>query len=140
MPDIVFATGTTATIKDEPSGTATALDNLISIGGNESVIAFGDITALADGTLKKRPARIDPGTVQFTFFLDDTVTATNQLTTLKGKRDSKQKVTIAVDLPGSIDTTTKIISYTGYLSSVGNPEVAASDEALRYTVGLQVTA
>jgi hypothetical protein len=140
MPDIVFPAGTTATIKDEPSGSPTALSNLRSIGGNESTIAFGDITALSDSTLKKRPARIDPGTLTLTFLLDDTAAGSNQVATLKTKRDSKQKVTLSVNLPGSWDDSTALISYTGYLSSVGYPEIAMGDEPLTYTVGLQVTA
>lgn len=136
--DNIFPAGTTATIKDEPSGSATALVGLKSIGGNESTIAFGDITGLGDTTLKKRPARIDPGTCTLTFFLDDT---SGQLATLKGKRDSKQKVTVTINLPGTFDDVTPLLPpITGYLSTVGNPEVAAGDEALTYTIGIQVTA
>lgn len=140
MPDPVFPAGTTATIKDEPSGSPTTLTKLRSIGGNESTIAFGDVTDLSDSTLKKRPSRIDPGSLVLTFVLDDTAAASNQVTTLMAKRDAKQQVTIVVNLPGSWDDATPLITYTGYLSSVGLPEITMGDEPLTYTVGLQKTA
>lgn len=139
MPSPILPAGTTATIADLPSGSPTSLANLKTIGGNDATMAFADVTALADSELKRLPSRIDPGTVQFTFFLDDTATATNQLTTLRGKQTAKTKVRIAVDLPGAIDATTKIIQYDGYISTVGSPEVGSTDDALQYTVTLQVS-
>ena len=137
---VILPAGSSATIKEEPSGSATALSNLKMVGGNDGTMSFADITALADTTLKKFPSRLDPGTVQLTFFLDDTAPATNQITDLKSKRDAKTKVTIAVNLPGTFDDTTKIITYTGYIATVSNPEVGAADDALQYTVTLQVSA
>ena len=139
MPSPILSAGTTATIADLPSGSPTSLDNLKTIGGNDATMAFADVTALADSTLKRLPSRIDPGTVQFTFFLDDTATATNQLKTLRDKQSAKTKVRIAVDLPGAIDATTKIIQYDGYIATIGSPEVGATDDALQYTVTLQVS-
>jgi hypothetical protein len=137
---VVLPAGTSATIKDEPSGSPTALDNLKTIGGNDGTMAFADVTALADSTLKKLPSRLDPGTVQLTFYLDDTAPATNQINGLKTKRDAKTKVTIAVNLPGAFDDSTKIITYTGYIATVSNPEIGSTDDALQYSVTLQVSA
>lgn len=137
---VLLPVGTTATLKDEPSGSPAALTNLRGVGGNEGTMSFADVTALADSTLKRLPARLDPGTVQITFYLDDTAVATNQLAALKAKRDAKQKVTVAVNLPGSFDDASTLISYTGYIATVSNPEIMAGDDALTYTITIQISA
>jgi len=139
MGEPVFSSGATATLKDEPSGTPVTLNNIKTISGNDAVIAFGDVTTIDLLKLKKRPNRDDPGTITLTFLLTDDAIATNQMVTLRTKRTNRQKVTLTVNLPGSWDDGSSIISYTGYLSSFGQPEISVSDEALTYTVGLQVT-
>lgn len=135
---ILIAVGSSATIDNFGGSTPTNLTNLISIGGNTSTMSMADVSGVADSTLAKLPARIDPGTVQLTFFLDDTATATNQLTALKTRMTGKTKSVIAVNLPGSsVDT---LLTWTGYITEVTTPEVGASDDAMRYTVTLTVSA
>lgn len=135
---ILIAVGSSATIDNAGGSTPTNLTNLISIGGNTSTMSMADVSGVADSTLARLPARIDPGTVQLTFFLDDTATATNQLTALKTRMTGKTKSVIAVNLPGSsVDT---LLTWTGYITEVTTPEVGASDDAMRYTVTLTVSA
>lgn len=135
---ILIAVGSSATIDNAGGSTPTNLTNLISIGGNTATMSMADVSGVADSTLARLPARIDPGTVQLTFFLDDTATATNQLTALKTRMTGKTKSVIAVNLPGSsVDT---LLTWTGYITEVTTPEVGASDDAMRYTVTLTVSA
>jgi hypothetical protein len=140
----VLAIGASATIATitisgvtETTGTPTPLLNLISVGPNSATIATSDQTGLADSTLVKYPARIDPGTVSLEFFLDDTATATNQLTTLRARLTGKTKSVIAVDFTGTaIDT---LITYTGYITDVTSPNIAAGDDTLKYQVTLTIS-
>lgn len=140
----VLAIGATATIATitisgttETTGTPTALANLISVGPNSATIATSDQTGLADSTLVKYPARIDPGTVQLEFFLDDTGSATNQLTLFRARLTGKTKSVIAVDFSGTaIDT---LVSYTGYITDVTTPNVAAGDDTLKYQVTMTIS-
>lgn len=135
---ILIAVGSSATIDNAGGSTPTNLTNLISIGGNTATMSMADVSGVADSTLAKLPARIDPGTVQLTFFLDDTATATNQLTALKTRMTGKTKSVIVVNLPGTtVDT---LLTWTGYITEVTTPEVGASDDAMRYTVTLTVSA
>jgi hypothetical protein len=140
----VLAIGATATIatvtisgSTETTGTPTALANLISVGPNSATIATSDQTGLADATLVKYPARIDPGTVQLEFFLDDTGTSTNQLTLFRARLTGKTKSVVAVDFTGTtIDT---LITYTGYITDVTSPNVAAGDDTLKYQVTMTIS-
>jgi hypothetical protein len=131
------ATAAFSTLTNSTTGTTAALSGLISIAANARSIAFADVTALSDTTLQRIPVRADPGTVQLTIFLDDTVTASNLWTVLNTRRTSKVHTRITVDLPGAnIDG---LLTYDGYISEISTPEVAASDEALRFTVSLQLS-
>jgi hypothetical protein len=131
------ATAAFSTITNSTTGTTAALSGLISIAANSRSIAFADVTALSDTTLQRIPVRADPGTVQLTIFLDDTATASNLWTVLNTRRTSKVHTRITVDLPGSsIDG---LLTYDGYISEISTPEVSASDEALRFTVSLQLS-
>lgn len=140
----VLAIGATATIATvtisgvtETTGTPIPLVNLISVGPNSATIATSDQTGLADSTLVKYPARIDPGTVQLEFFLDDTGTATNQLTLFRARLTGKTKSVVAVDFTGTaIDT---LITYTGYITDVTSPNIAAGDDTLKYQVTLTIS-
>ncbi|NBS94808.1 MAG: hypothetical protein EBT08_01390 [Betaproteobacteria bacterium] len=140
----VLAIGASATIATvtisggtETTGTPTPLLNLISVGPNSATIATSDQTGIGDGTLVKYPARIDPGTVSLEFFLDDTATSTNQLTTLRARLTGKTKSVIAVDFTGTaIDT---LITYTGYITDVTSPNIAAGDDTLKYQVTLTIS-
>ena len=140
----VLAIGATATIatvtisgSTETTGTPVALVNLISVGPISATIATFDQTGLADSTLVKYPARIDPGTVQLEFFLDDTGTSTNQLTLFRARLTGKTKSVVAVDFTGTtIDT---LITYTGYITDVTSPNIAAGDDTLKYQVTLTIS-
>ena len=121
----------------ETTGAATTLANLVSIGTNSSTAATSDQTGLSDTTLVKFPARIDPGTVQLEFFLDDTATASNQLTSFRSRLTGKTKSVVTVDFTGSaIDS---LLSYTGFVTDVTTPNIAAGDDTLRYTVTLTIS-
>lgn len=131
------ATAAFCTLTNSTTGTTAALSGLISIAANARSIAFADVTALSDTTLQRIPVRADPGTVQLTIFLDDTATASNLWTVLNTRRTGKVHTRITVDLPGAnIDG---LLTYDGYISEISTPEVAASDEALRFTVSLQLS-
>jgi hypothetical protein len=106
---------------------------------------MAEITALSDYTLKRLPSRVDPGTVSFELYLEDTATATNPLKTLRdwqatvtGSSIGYNSVTLSLNFPGS--TIDALISYQGYISEITEPTVTAGDEALRFTVTMQVTA
>jgi hypothetical protein len=126
-----LATGTTS------SGAAVALNFLVTIGGSTFSTAMSDVTGVSDTTIQRLPARFDKGTLQLTMFLDDTATATNQWTVLRTRQTNKTHTRISVGLPGSsIDD---MYNYDGYISEVSTPEVGTTDEALRYTVTLQLS-
>jgi hypothetical protein len=126
-----LATGTTS------SGAAVALNFLVTIGGSTFSTAMSDVTGVSDTTIQRLPARFDKGTLQLTMFLDDTATATNQWTVLRTRQTNKVHTRISVGLPGSsIDD---MYNYDGYISEVSTPEVGTTDEALRYTVTLQLS-
>jgi len=131
------ATAAFCTIANSTTGTTASLSGLVSIAANARSMAFADVTALSDTTLQRIPVRDDPGTVQLTIFLDDTGTATNLFTVLNGRRTAKTRTRVTVDLPGAnIDG---LLVYDGYISEISTPEVASSDEALRFTVTLQLS-
>jgi hypothetical protein len=135
---LVVPAGSTATIKvltAGSAGTASDLTNLKSVGGSTVTRSMADVTALADTTLQRIPSRNDRGTLQLTFFLTDTATATNQITDLKTKLTSGTHCRINVNLPGS--TIDDMFQYDGYITEVGEPEIGASDDALTYTVTWQ---
>jgi hypothetical protein len=139
MPN-VLGPGTTAayaTLSSSTAGTTAALNGLISIAANARSTTFADVTALSDTKMQRVPVRNDPGTVQFTLYLDDTATATNLLSLLDARRIAKVHTRVTVDLGGAnIDT---IAVYDGYISEIGYPDIGSTDEALRYTVTLQLS-
>jgi len=67
MPDPVFAAGTTASYAPVSGGASVTMTGLTAIGGNTKTRTTAETTLLSDTTLKRRPVRTDPGTVQFTF-------------------------------------------------------------------------
>lgn len=147
MPNPLFSTGTIAKIAEETTpgsgtyGAATVLDNLRAITGNSWTMSFSDVTSLADTYIRRRPARLDKGTVSFTFTANDTAPGTNQLTDFRTKLIGRKKYKITVDIQGTtavFDDTTPLIVFEGYLSSVGTPSVATDDNVLSYEVGFQV--
>jgi hypothetical protein len=74
---------------------------------------------------------------QFTLYLDDTATVSNLLTLLDARRTGRVHTRVTVDLGGSnIDT---IAVYDGYISEIGYPDIGATDEALRFTVTMQLS-
>jgi hypothetical protein len=126
------------------TGTAITL-NALSVTGTTRSVAMADVTALSDYILKKLPSRVDPGTVQFEVYLDDTATASNSLKTLRdwqatvtGSSIGYNSVTLSINFPGS--TIDALVSYQGYIMEVTEPSVAVGDEALRFSVTIQVTA
>jgi len=140
---VVLPLGTTVTLTPA-TGTAITL-NALSVTGTTRSVAMADVTALSDYILKKLPSRVDPGTVQFEVYLDDTATATNSLKTLRdwqatvtGSSIGYNSVTLSINFPGS--TIDALVSYQGYIMEVTEPSVAVGDEALRFSVTIQVTA
>jgi hypothetical protein len=125
------------------TGTAITL-NALSVTGTTRSVAMADVTALSDYILKKLPSRVDPGTVQFEVYLDDTATASNTLKTLRdwqatvtGSSIGYNSVTLSINFPGS--TIDALVSYQGYIMEVTEPSVSVGDEALRFSVTIQVT-
>jgi hypothetical protein len=140
---VVLPLGTTVTLTPA-TGTAITL-NALSVTGTTRSVAMADVTALSDYILKKLPSRVDPGTVQFEVYLEDTATATNTLKTLRdwqatvtGSSIGYNSVTLSINFPGS--TIDALVSYQGYIMEVTEPSVAVGDEALRFSVTIQVTA
>ena len=140
---VVLPLGTTVTLTPA-TGTAITL-NALSVTGTTRSVAMADVTALSDYILKKLPSRVDPGTVQFEVYLDDTATASNSLKTLRdwqatvtGSSIGYNSVTLAINFPGS--TIDALVSYQGYIMEVTEPSVSVGDEALRFSVTIQVTA
>jgi hypothetical protein len=141
----LFSTGTTAKLAEQagdgtfPAGTD--LPNLRSITGNTVTMSFSEVTALSDKRIRRRPARLDPGTVSLSFTATDKTVADNQLTTLRAKMEGKKRYKITVDIQGAdsvFDDTTPLISFEGYFSSVGTPSINIDDNVLTYEVGFQV--
>ena len=140
---VVLPLGTTVTLTPA-TGTAITL-NALSVTGTTRSVAMADVTALSDYILKKLPSRVDPGTVQFEVYLDDTATATNSLKTLRdwqatvtGSSIGYNSVTLSINFPGS--TIDALVSYQGFIMEVTEPSVSVGDEALRFSVTIQVTA
>ena len=134
MGNILLATGTTATIGPRGGSSPATISYLKSIGGNTQTTATADVSGLADTTLVKAPARLDPGAIQLTLFLDSTTSASNQFTTFKGYQTGKTAVTVTITLPGSIVDTFE--QFSGYITEMTTPELAAGDDALTYTMTL----
>ena len=139
---VVLPLGTTVTLTPA-TGTAITL-NALSVTGTTRSVAMADVTALSDYILKKLPSRVDPGTVQFEVYLDDTATASNTLKTLRdwqatvtGSSIGYNSVTLSINFPGS--TIDALVSYQGYIMEVTEPSVSVGDEALRFSVTIQVT-
>jgi hypothetical protein len=135
---LVIPAGSSASIKTLTAGTAgspTDLTNLKTVGGSTVSRTMADVTALGDTTLQRIPSRNDKGTLQLTFFLTDTATATNQITNFKTRLTDGTHSRINVNLTGS--TIDDMFQYDGYVTEVGEPEIGASDDALTYTVTLQ---
>jgi hypothetical protein len=131
------STAAVATLTSGSPGASTAISYLISIGGTTYSKATADVTGLSDTTIQRLPSRVDLGTVQLTIFLDDTVTASNQYTSLKARLTNGTHTRITIGLPGAnIDD---LYVYDGYITEVSSPEIGASDDALRYTVTLQLS-
>lgn len=137
MGSILLSTGTSATIGPRGGSSPSQVSFLKSIGGNEQITSMSDVSALLDGTLVKAPNRLDPGTIQLTLFLDSTAGGSNQWTTLKGYQTNKTAVTITLTLPGSI--TGIIPPFSGYVSGVTTPEMAAGDDAMTYTITITLS-
>ena len=140
---VVLPLGTTVTLTPA-TGTAITL-NALSVTGTTRSVAMADVTALSDYILKKLPSRVDPGTVQFEVYLDDTATATKSLKTLRdwqatvtGSSIGYNSVTLSINFPGS--TIDLLVSYQGFIMEVTEPSVSVGDEALRFSVTIQVTA
>jgi hypothetical protein len=140
---VVLPLGTTVTLTPA-TGTAITL-NALSVTGTTRSVAMADVTALSDYILKKLPSRVDPGTVQFEVYLDDTATATNSLKVLRdwqatvtGSSIGYNSVTLSINFPGS--TIDALVSYQGFIMEVTEPSVSVGDEALRFSVTIQVTA
>lgn len=139
---VVIPRGTSVTLTPA-TGTAITL-NLTNVTGATRSVAMADVTALSDYILKRLPSRVDPGTAQFEVFLDDTATATNTLKTLRdwqatvtGSSISYNSVTLSINFPGS--TIDELISYQGYIMEITEPTVGVGDDALKFTVTVQVT-
>ena len=138
MADPIFAVGTTASYAPVAGGTSVNMTGLTSIGGNAKQRAVADVTLLSDTTMKRRPVRTDPGTVQFTFQLQDTVTATNEWTVLNTLLGAGTLITVTVNMPGAFDATA-LYSWSGFISELTTPELGANDTMVTYTVTLTVT-
>lgn len=139
MPDPVFAAGTTASYAPVSGGAPVTMTGLTSIGGNTKARTTAETTLLSDTTLKRRPVRTDPGTVQFTFQLNDTATATNEWSALNTLLGAGTLITVTVNMPGAFDATA-LYSWSGFLSDLTTPELSANDTMLTYTATLTVTA
>lgn len=141
MADPLFAQGTTATIKDEPSGTATTLLNLIDIGGRSRTKPTARVDGLSDTEEKfKVISKANLGELQLVFQFDDDAIATNQFKLLETRWTNNQLVTVSPNYPGAFDNTTKLVEYKGYITNI--EEQGASRDAtdpMRYTVTLKLT-
>ena len=141
MPDPLFAQGTTATIKDESSGSPTSLTDLIDIGANTRAKTMARVDGIGDTEEKFKPVeKVNKGTVTFVFHQTDETLATNQRKTLETKWTNSQKVTITPNFPGAFDASTPLNSWTGYIESIeDNGAQRDGTDPLRYTVTLRVT-
>lgn len=134
---VVLPTGVTATIT-QSGGSAVTLAQLTEIGGSALQMTMADVTSLTDTAVKMRPVKAKPGTAQFTLLLEDTATATNLYTVLRTYLTDKLSVSVAVGFPGTdIDT---LVAFAGYVTEVGSPPLTVSDEPIKYTFTMQVTA
>jgi len=86
------------------------------------------------------PAKKDFGTVQLTFNLLDDTSASNEKVALEASWAAGDYIQIVINLPGTFDDTgDNQTKYNGFISSVGSPEVAVSDDVLTYTVEFTLT-
>ena len=139
MPDPVFAVGTTAAYVPVAGGSSVTMTGLTAIGGNTKQRAVADITLLSETTMKRRPVRTDHGTVQFTFQLQDTATATNEWTGLNTILVAGTLITVTVNMPGAFDAT-PLYTFSGFISELTTPELGANDTTVTYTATLTLTA
>jgi hypothetical protein len=133
----VLPAGSTMTATYTGTGSPITL-NVVSITGATKSMAMAETTLLSGTSLTRIPSRVDPGTVQFECYLDDTATASNYLTYLKTCQTDKKSVALAVGLAGT--TVDDLLAWTGYISEVTDPQIALGDDVLRFSVTLQVTA
>lgn len=140
MPDPIFAIGTTATIKEMPSGTPETLVNLRGITPYSAPLNFGNVTELADGEMISKPGRAVPGEITLSFTMTDETIATNQLTTLRTKKAGKKLYELTIDAPGAFDATTKPFVVKGYIKDVIDPAFDMVDEPMVYQMVFKVSA
>lgn len=133
----VLPAGATMTATYTGTGSPVTL-NVVSITGATKSTAMAETTLLSATTLTRIPSRIDPGTVQFECYLDDTATASNHLTYLKTCQTGKTSVALAVGLAGT--AVDDLLAWTGYISEITDPQIALGDDVLRFSITLQVTA
>lgn len=133
----VLPAGVSATLTDVGGANSITL-NVVSITGATQSMAMAETTALSATTLTRVPSRLDPGTVSFECYLDDTATASNHLTTIKTRQTAKTATVLNLDFPGT--TIDAIMDYTGYIMEVTDPQIALGDDVLRFTVTMQITA
>ena len=133
----VLPAGSTLTATYTGTGSPITL-NVTSITGATKSTAMAETTLLSGTSLTRIPSRIDPGTVQFECYLDDTATASNHLTYLKSCQTGKTSVALAVGLAGT--TVDDLLAWSGYISEITDPQIALGDDVLRFSITLQVTA
>lgn len=141
MADPLFSQGTAVKWKTwtgSAFSAGTDLVDLRSLTGNQRTMSFSDTTSLSDTRIRRRPARIDYGTLTLTFTFTDEAVATNQFALLRTALEGKVRQKLEVNLAGTFDDSTNIMAFEGFFSSISAPDVNIDDNVLTYTVTFQV--
>lgn len=141
MADPLFSQGTVIKWKTWTGAAFSAGTDLVdlrSITGNQRTMSFSDTTSLSDTRTRRRPGRIDFGTLTLTFTFTNEPVATNQFALLRTALEGKVRQKLEVNLADSFDDSTNIMSFEGYFSSISYPDVNIDDNVLTYQVSFQV--
>lgn len=137
---IVTAPGTTVSYKAYGSGgAATAIGNLIGFSGSGLSVKMIDTTGATDTIETQKPIRANLGTVTLTLMLADTAPGSNQLTVFRNMALNKLPQTLIVNLPGSFDDSTGLITADGFVSKVTMPDFSRETGVVTYQVEFSLT-
>jgi hypothetical protein len=148
----VFAQGTVCRFnKYQPDGTITGTGtkfvSLKGISAGAMTRTISDTTTIESTQIKRRPARMDPGTVTLTLGLVDKIAAQNEFTVLKDAFTAGSMLKIEIDLAGTWDDALPgppavdgLFTFSGFISSLSTPPIdSKSDNQLEYEVIIQRT-
>lgn len=99
---------------------------------------MSDVTSLLDTAMRKRPARLDYGTLTLSFTMTDEAIATNQLHMFQEALEDRKRHKLVITLPPPASGTAISLTFECFIQGVSTPDLEISDNVMTFTVTLQV--